>query len=654
MQLMAGEDRYETARLLPRAKREVRAFTEVFCYTEHERFNTMETKHKQGVVLASVAVVITASLLLLLGAESTQPTQPQGTPGSPGGTLKTEAVSTTGRVIADDESSLAFNTDNHQPSNRTTAIPTGATKTPRYYKRTKIALNTTDAAVYINSKLYPLRAYEALLSPNDPSASQWWTGSTNLPSAWDISTGSSSTTIAIIDTGFALDHEEFAGRWHQNSGETGPATQESPSKLNCTDRNQALNQSCNLVDDDLDGWVDNESGATTYQNASKLNCTALSRPLAKDCNNRDDDGNGFADDVTGWDFMNQDSSVQAGQLNPAGEGTTHGTMVTGVAAATGNNSRGIAGVNWGTKILPIQALDDDGYGDTVSVGQSIYYAIDQGVDVISISLGTPYHDTFVQEAIEAATKAGIVVVAASGNDGCNCMSYPARYPEVVAVGALSSSGAPASFSSWGDELDILAPGSGIRTTTWAGNNGVSAYASNVAGTSFATPYIAGLIAAMKPLQIGSSPLQLISALGETTYKPAGMAARPWASTYGFGVVSAASSLRRLVTPKTDLQVYQFTPVASGAYLRGNNSYETSGKYYVHYCDTTVGATPVYELQKGTSVFYTISKIEVRKALLQGYSVRRFAYSCMRQNHDTYTLVRLIDIFKEFRNDYSIR
>ncbi len=566
-----------------------------------------------------------------------------------------------GIVNADDEADVAFNSDFTSLFTSIAAAPTteigpqvSKIKPSSPIKRTKIAPTNQNVSVVINNTEYPLRAYQALLTPNDPSATQWWTGSTELSQSWDISTGSSITTIAIIDTGFALSHEEFAGRWHQNTGEIGIASNEAPSRLNCSDQGLPISAGCNLVDDDLDGIVDNETGGATYQNPSKRNCTALFRPISKDCNNVDDDGNGYVDDVTGWDFMNQDSSVQAGQLNPTGSGTTHGTMVTGVAAATGNNGRGIAGVNWGAKILPIQALDDDGYGDTVSVGQSIYYAIDQGVDIISISLGTQFNDVFVREAIEAATKAGIIVVAASGNDGCDCMSYPARYPEVVAVGANTSANVPASFSSWGSELDVLAPGNDIRTSTWTPGNNSSAYVSGVAGTSFATPYVAGLLATMKSLQPESTPLQLIAGLGESTTKPGGMTSRPLDSRYGFGLTNALAANRRMSIPKTDLQVYRFTPVQTGSFLLGNSSYEASGTYSAHYCVDGTGSTPIFELTKPGAIFYSLSRIEAYKAQSQGYAVNRFTYACMQQNHDSYQLARLIDIFKEFRNDYTIR
>ncbi|HSH55209.1 MAG TPA: S8 family serine peptidase, partial [Candidatus Limnocylindrales bacterium] len=346
--------------------------------------------------------------------------------------------------------------------------------------------------VYIDEKPYPLRTYKPLVLPNDPSADQWWVTQTGLDKAWDIPRGSGETVLAIIDTGFGLKHEEFANRWHTNSGESGITATEDPSSLNCTGRSLPISAACNLIDDNGDSVVDNETGTAIYENPSRLNCTDQGKLLDKSCNRVDDEGNGFVDDTTGWDFINYDNSVQAGELNPTGSGTTHGTLVAGVAAATGNNAKGIAGVDWGTKIMPLQALDDDSYGDTRSVGRAINYAVKQGVDVISLSLGSDSPDPYVETAVQAATAAGILVLAASGNDGCDCISYPARYSEVIAVGALNTSSLPASFSSFGAGLDILAPGTSITTSTWSNTNPTSAYASGVSGTSFATPLAAGL------------------------------------------------------------------------------------------------------------------------------------------------------------------
>lgn len=517
----------------------------------------------------------------------------------------------------------------------------------------KPAAPKADKYVTINNKLYPLRVYEPLAIPNDPQASQWWVTNARLDQMWDVPRGGNDTVLAIIDTGFALEHEEFTGRWHTNTGESGAASSEQPSALNCTDRSLVLSASCNLIDDDRDGTVDNETGAATYQNPSLLNCTARSRTLAKDCNRIDDDGNGFIDDTSGWDFINYDPSVQAGQLNPAGDGTTHGTLVAGVAAATGNNGKGLAGVDGGTKILPIQALDDNGYGDTLSVGKAILYAIEQGADVISLSLGSTSPDDFVQEAVQAAAAAGIVVVAASGNGGCECMVYPANYPEAVAVGALDTSSQRASFSAWGQNLDLMAPGTSINSASWQSSNQTSAYASGVNGTSFAAPMVAGMFTRLLSHQPQATPLQLIAALGENTNRLNLNPQIPRDNTLGYGALDAAKATSRMTTGKNSNFLYSFTPLSKGNFMNPAQPSEAIGGYLSYYCENgTIPATPIYEVQKTGSHFFTISPSEMSKALGTAYQAGIFGHACLQQPHDTAANVRGLDLFREFRNIYQ--
>lgn len=517
----------------------------------------------------------------------------------------------------------------------------------------KPAAPKADKYVTINNKQYPLRLYEPLAMPNDPQASQWWVANAKLDQMWDVPRGSGSTVLAIIDTGFALGHEEFSGRWHTNAGESGAASSEQPTALNCTARGLALSASCNLIDDDRDGTVDNETGAATYQNPSLLNCTAQSRPLSKDCNRIDDDGNGYIDDATGWDFINNDPSVQAGQLNPSGSGTTHGTLVAGVAAATGNNGKGIAGVDWGTRILPIQALDDDGYGDTLSVGQAIFYAVGQGADVISLSLGSVYPDDYVQEAVHAAAAAGIVVVAASGNGGCECMVYPANYSEVVAVGALNSSSQRASFSAWGPNLDLMAPGTSINSATWLPGNQTTAYASGVNGTSFATPMVAGMFTRLLSHQPLATPLQLIAALGENTNRLGLSPQTPRDNSLGYGALDSAKATARMTTGRNSSFLYVFTPLSKGDFLYPGQPSEVTGQYQAYSCESgTVPATPIYEVKKNGSHFFTISPAEMSKALDLSYQASIFGHACLQQPQDTASSVRGLDLFREFRNIYQ--
>lgn len=497
-----------------------------------------------------------------------------------------------------------------------------------------------------DNKTYPLRIYKPLLVPNDPSATQWWTSGTGLESAWGVGAGPYQTTVAIIDTGFALEHEELAGRWLTNAGEEGPTAGEAASQLNCSDRGLVLDMSCNLIDDDYDGIVDNETGATTRQNPSRLNCTARGLALDKSCNRIDDDGNGFIDDKTGWDFVNQDNSVQAGEINPSGSGTTHGTEVAGVLGATGNNGRGIAGVDWSAKILPLQAIDDDSYGDTLTVANAVEYAANRGVDIISLSLGADAEDPYLRQVIRYALSRGSIVVAASGNDGCDCISYPARYPEVLAVGAESSSGGPASFSSYGSSLDILAPGTGIKTSVWSAANPTSAYVSGVAGTSFATPYVSGLLSLARSRQPDASWGELVNALLAQADHTGLSIASPVSPMLGSGYANAGRFLNRIATPSNPAMRYDFSPLSVADTLASSRAYQCSGSDFP--------TAAVYELTRGSSIRYTISPLELSGAAADGWATKQLWYACVGLPGDRPLAVRTINLLSEVKNGTSVK
>jgi len=512
---------------------------------------------------------------------------------------------------------------------------------PASYATTVDAKRVGDRAVTADGTSYQIHNYKTLAIPNDPNANQPYVTSANLSAAWDVPRGSHETLLAVIDTGFSLQHEEFAGRFYISPGESGVATAENPSLLNCTARSLPLTQSCNLIDDNGDGTVDNEVGTTTKQNPSRLNCTGQSRTLFKDCNLIDDDANGFIDDVTGWDFINNDRSVQAGEVTPTGAGVHHGSYVAGVAAATGNNGKGIAGADWGTKILPIQALDDDGSGDTVGVANSIDYAVARRADVISLSLGSDFDDALVRQAVRRAVAAGIIVVAAAGNDGCACMVYPGNYPEVLAVGASNSTGQPASFSSFGPNLDILAPGTNLYTTDWTPANPTNAYASGISGTSLATPIVAGMLTRMKSQRPTSTPAQLIANLTESS-NPLGLTAtNPRTNTLGFGSLNAGKASVRLVNSYAPVQLLNFSKISQIGI--------TSALLYQ--CDPgVIGTTPVYEFTKaGTTPTFTTSELDRFTASNQGFTVSIFAYTCTTQPHDTPQSIRTLNVLSEFRN-----
>lgn len=491
--------------------------------------------------------------------------------------------------------------------------------------------------IVVNNKTYPNHKYETLITPNDPNYNQWWVTTNGMTTVWDIPAEPLETVVAIIDTGYALEHEEFSNRFFTNSGESGPATSEAPSNLNCTDQAISLNRSCNNIDDNYDLIVDNETGLTNEENPSDLNCTDQGLALNKSCNNIDDDDNGFIDDVSGWDFSNFDSSAQAGEINPAGSGTTHGTSVAGVLGARGNNGRGIAGVNWLAKIMPLQALDDNSYGDSFTVGQSIYYAVDNGAHIINISLGTNFDDPYLRSAISYALDNNVLVVGAGGNSGCNCLVYPANYPEVIAVGAINSSGVLASFSNYGANLDILAPGQSMATPTYTSSNQTTAYANNVAGTSYATPFVSGILAYGKMLHPDASWEEIVGTMLEYSDRKTNTLNSPRSNTLGFGVVRANTMTDRLRNPQTYAQRVQFDDTTLGT----KRNYQCEGG--------SIPARHFYELKKSGQIRYTSNLRELSKSAQTGWSVKSLGFVCSGLPFDSIETVRVLDLPKEIGN-----
>lgn len=589
-----------------------------------------------------------SSAMLLFGLITFSPSTSTSQPKSPASApTPTVATATTPATQRSKQPASHASMGMRRVANKTAAASSEKSLT------TAVTAKRQGTVAIAHGKTYPVRSYKALMMPNDPSANQAWVQAINMPAAWDIPRGSTPTTIAVIDTGFALNHEELQGRFATNAGEQGPTTSEAPSELNCTDKSLPLDESCNLIDDDGDGIVDNESGPATEENPSRLNCTDQHIALDKSCNLIDDDGNGYVDDVHGWDFVHEDNSPQAGESDPNTTGGHHATYVSSTAAATGNNGKGIAGVDWNAKILPIQALDDDGDGNTLAVANGIVYAADQHADVINLSLGADADDPLVHWAVQYAEAAGSVVVAAAGNDGCGCMSYPANYPEALAVGAAFSNGTPASFSSYGPNLDILAPGVNLYTADWTPSNQTSAYASNISGTSLATPIISGLVSRLKSEQPTATPLQLMAAIAETATRtglPAGVSR---SDTTGFGFVNAAAASQRLATAVSPVQRYAFGSLSLGNKYDAASPSEGKIGGYVYQCDgSSPGTTPIYELKNGSDSFFTASNAEQQAALSNGYTSNFFAYGCMSQPQDHPTMMRSIDLKREFRNTNS--
>lgn len=210
-------------------------------------------------------------------------------------------------------------------------------------------------------------------------------------------------------------------------------------------------------------------------------------------NGIDDDGNGYIDDVNGFDVADGD-----GNPNPPSWASPsefyHGTAVAGLTSASNQNSTGTVSVGVNTEIIAIKVVSDNTTNDMsmVYAYEGIAYAIAAGADIINCSWMSYGTTQFQRDMIAEALDAGILIIAAAGNDYLSIPAYPASLDGVVAVGATDNNDviwkvSESNGSNYGNWIDVMAPGANIYTTMSSADN---AYGS-VSGTSFATPIVAG-------------------------------------------------------------------------------------------------------------------------------------------------------------------
>jgi len=258
--------------------------------------------------------------------------------------------------------------------------------------------------------------------------------------AWEATTGSTDTVVAVIDTGVDINHQDLKHNVWKNPGESG-------------------------------------SG--------------------KETNGVDDDGNGYVDDVHGWDFFNDDASVFDDARYDA-----HGTHVAGTIAAVGNNGSGIAGVNWEVKIMPLKFIGPNDASYVEDAVAAINYAVDNGVKISNDSWGYDFSSETLERAIADADRAGHLMVTAAMNGGADFVGddidfypmYPASYddPNIISVAASNNDDELTTFSNYGaTSVDLAAPGKDILSTLPGNRYGIGQ------GTSVAAPYVTGVAALIK-------------------------------------------------------------------------------------------------------------------------------------------------------------
>lgn len=257
--------------------------------------------------------------------------------------------------------------------------------------------------------------------------------------------------------------------------------------------------------------------------------------------------------LTGFDFVGNNPEGPDTDGDPS-DGNGHGTHVTGIVAANRDNGEGITGIAPGAKILPLRVLDDDGAGFADDTIKAIDYAIDKGVHVINLSLGdfvplqsTLFPDDAYEAALRRAVAAGIVVVLAAGNNSFVKCENP-DVEEVLCVGAVDRERERSVFSSFGTNVDLMAPGgSGLGGSA---EDILSAYIpstyESISGTSQAAPHVAGVAALLVSLGLGGQ-----EAADRIVATAADAGAPGPDNTYGAGIVDAQAAVAGLGPPPVE-------------------------------------------------------------------------------------------------------
>ena len=298
--------------------------------------------------------------------------------------------------------------------------------------------------------------------------------------AWDIEKGDSNIVIAVLDAGTKLDHPEFQGRL----------------------------------------WINpNES-----------------------MNGLDTDNNGFRDDINGWDFANNDRQP----IDDQG----HGTNVAGIICARSDNNLGYAGADWHAKLMTCKVLDANNSGQYSWLTDAIYYAVDNGADLINMSLGGSGFSLAMKQAADYAYVNGVTIVACMMNFNSSVPYYPAAYTTTIAVGSTDPDDkrtspffwSASSGSSFGNHIDVCAPGNFIYGLSHSSNTNYESY---WGGTSQSSPLVCGISALLLAQDTSRGPDEIRTILRSTAEDEVGRASEDISGFdiyHGYGRVNAYAAL----------------------------------------------------------------------------------------------------------------
>lgn len=276
----------------------------------------------------------------------------------------------------------------------------------------------------------------------------------------------------------------------------------------------------------------------------------------------DDDNNGYIDDYYGWNFVSNNNDPM--------DDNGHGTHTAGTIAGIGNNSLGVVGVNWQSKLMALKFLDRNGSGYTSNAVKALQYAADNGAKVSSNSWGCNCQSQAVDDAINYEHNKGMVVVAAAGNNNADALDFsPANNDNVITVGATDTTDARASFSNYGQKIDVVAPGVDILSAKSAINSvcSTSSYVGTsycrLSGTSMATPHVSGLAALILATNPNLTNEEVRQVIRNNAYDLGNVGKD---SDFGYGLINVSTSV---ASSPTDVLAPYITSPISRTTLGGN-------------------------------------------------------------------------------------
>jgi subtilisin family serine protease len=235
--------------------------------------------------------------------------------------------------------------------------------------------------------------------------------------------------------------------------------------------------------------------------------------------------------IAGWNTHDNNGDTS--------DGFGHGTHVAGTIGANGNNSIGVAGMDWNTKIMPVRVLSSGGSGTEAQCAAGIVYAADHGANVVSMSLQYYTGSQAFRDAVTYAWEKNVLLIAATGNNQGHIVAYPAKFPHCAGVGATTRFDTIASFSNYGPETDISAPGEDVLSL-WPGNQ-----YEYLSGTSMATPHTSGTAALVFSYDRGQTADEVLSVLTSTA-EDKGTAG--FDEHFGWGRLNAFFALQKVSQP----------------------------------------------------------------------------------------------------------